>query len=316
MAHDGGWIPFDARNFAQQALTVAHQSAVHVFAAGASTLPETALLYDLELAATGALLNRIWQQAGSCVGASGARAYMQSACGDAVRGSAESIYDICPWPTWGIGRRYAGMTRRGGGSFGAAQARACAQWGLLRADDSRLPQPKIKDGWLVWSEKIELDFSAVQYWPVGESVLAPDAGNAQVTYTAAINTTDELAAAIANGYGCTVASSFGTRATVRGGYLVGEWNDTWYHQMSIAGYHTHAGNAGLPKCRLWAVDNQWGAAYHTCPALQQRGVSGSFWVTEQTMRKILAHKHTEVYAHGNTEDFPARKIDWQNVGFV
>jgi hypothetical protein len=85
--------------------------------------------------------------------------------------------------------------------------------------------------------------------------------------------------------------------------------------MSWSGYLTiKRATSDLPAGRLIAVDNQWGPQAHECPWLSQRGIRGSFWITEATAKKILQRKDTEVYAHGNTEDFPAREIDWGTLG--
>lgn len=314
----GGWMPYAERNFAQQMMTDSWRHATPRFGevGGDVNLPEQALLYDLEVKANGKLCSRIWQQEGSCVGAAGARSYTQSMCGDKIhRNTGEEIKDLCPWPTWGIGRKIGGLNSRGAGSFGAAQAKAVESWGMLPADDPRLPQPTNRDGWLVWSSKIELDFSAPRYWPVPESELAPTADDHQIAHVARITTLDELWQAFAQGYGVTCASMFGTKAKVRGGYLVGEWTTNWAHQMSWSGYVTiKRATSELPAGKLIAVDNQWGPQAHVCPTLQQRGVLGSFWITEATAKKILGRRDTEVFAHGNTEDFPAREIDWDDLG--
>lgn len=281
---------------------------------GDVSLPETALLYDLELRATGRLLPRIWQQIGSCVGAAAARSYEQSQAGDAVvRNTGEQIKTIYPWATWGIGRELGGLHSRGGGSFGASQAKAVAEWGMLPADDPRLPQPTRRGNWLVWSAKIETDWSVPRSWPLDQQALKPLANNHTIGYVARIRDLGNLRQALAQGYGVTVASSFGTAPAVRSGLLVGDWNRSWAHQMSISGYRFHEG-IGL----VFAIDNQWGPDAHPrCPWLEAKyagQVNGSFWITEATMSRILAARSSEVFAHGNTKDFPSRPIDWASLG--
>jgi len=313
MTQHEGWIPYPERTNSQQLLSDAFRESRPTFGdvGGTVNLPPSALLYDLEKKATGNLLPRIWQQEGSCVGAAGARAYAQSICGDLVhRNTTEEVKAIFAWATWGIGRRIAGLNRRGGGSFGAAQAKAVREWGMLAADDPRLPQPTDKLGWLVWSSKIELDYSVPSRWPVDESVLAPSAGEHQMEYVARITTFDQLQQAFAQGYSVTCASMYGTKPRVKDGVLLGTWNDSWAHQMSWSGYYTH-GTLGI----LVACDNQWGPAAHSdCPLLASMGVRGSFWIDEKTVRKLIADENAEIFAHGNSEDWPVRAIDWQSLG--
>jgi hypothetical protein len=313
MSEPNGWLPYDQRTHEQQMQSDSFKHATPGFGEVAAEvdIPKHALLYDLEVKATGKLLNRIWQMEGSCVGAAGARAYSQSMCGDIVhRNTQEEVKDIFPWATWGIGRRYAGMNRRGAGSYGAAQAKAVAEWGMLAADDQRLPQPTNRDGWLVWSAKIELDYSYPKAWPIAESELAPSASEHQMGYVSRITSWNDLQQAFAQGYGVTCASMFGTRPVVTQGFLVGEWNTSWAHQMSWAGYYTHD-----TLGELVAVDNQWGERAHpACPFLSQKGVRGSFWIRKATVIKLLSVRDVEIYAHGNSEDWPKRVIDWDAQG--
>jgi hypothetical protein len=311
-----GYIPPADRTRRETRLTAEFDRATPGFhqVGGDVPLPEAALLYDLEIKATGSVLPRIWQQIGSCVGAAAARAYEQTQAGDFVhRNTQEDIRSIFPWATWGVGRRIAGMNTRGGGSFGAAQAKAVADWGMLPIDHPLLPKPTNRNGWLLWTSKIETDYSVPRSWPVREAELAPDAEKQQMTYVARIRDMPTLLQAFAQGYGVTVASMFGTSPTVREGFLVGDWNRSWAHQMSLSGYLRHP-SLGL----LIAVDNQWGPDAHgTCPYLESRygrRVRGSFWITEATAKRIMQSNDSEVFAHGNSEDFPPRVIDWGSLG--
>jgi hypothetical protein len=311
----GGYILPDERTARERALAEAFDRSTPDFAdvGGDVDLPEAALLYDVELA-TGGLLPRIWQQIGSCVGAAGARSYAQSQAGDAYfRKTGEEIKTIFPWATWGIGRRLGGLNSRGGGSFGATQAKAVAEWGMLPADDPRLPQATNRGGWLVWSEKIEADWSVPRAWPIPETELAPLANLHRIGYVARIRDIKSLRQALAQGYGVTVASNFGTVPAIKSGLLIGDWNRSWAHQMSVSGYRKHEG-LGL----VFAIDNQWGPDSNPrCPWLEAKyagRVNGSFWVTEATMKRIIASSSSEVFAHGETMDFPPRSIDWSSLG--
>lgn len=309
-----GWIPYDDRTFEQQKQSDSHKHATPAFGEvnrGLGDLPKEALLYNVEIKATGRLCKRIWQKTGSCVGAAAARAYTQTICGDIVhRKTTEEVKDIFPYATWGIGRRMGGMNRRGDGSFGAAQARACNEWGLIAADDQRVPQPTERDGWLMWTAQQEKEYSYPPQWPVKEEELRPSANERQVSTVTRVTKFDELLQAFAQGYGVTCASMFGTSPRVKDGFLVGDWNGSWAHQMSWAGYYTHP-NLGV----LIAVDNQWGPSAHPeCPYLSRLGVRGSFWITQATCTKILSNRSAEVFVHSDTEDWPTRTIDWDSMG--
>ncbi len=95
------------------------------------------------------------------------------------------------------------MNNRGAGSFGAAQAKAVAEWGMLAASNERLPQPKNRNGWLVWSASIELDYSYPRRWPVPETELAPLAAEHQMGYVSRITNFEQLLQAFAQGYSVT-----------------------------------------------------------------------------------------------------------------
>lgn len=315
MSDVGGYIPPEDRTQRERTFSDQFDRTTPDFGdvGGDVNLPDAAMLYDIELATTGKIV-RIWQQIGSCVGAAGARSYVQSQAGDAfVRKTGEEIKPIFPWATWGMGRKLGGLNSRGGGSFGASQAQAVKEWGMLAADDRRLPQPTDRGGWLVWTAKIETDWSVPRGWPIPENELKPAANEHTIGYVSRIRDVDNLKQALAQGYGVTVASNFGTSPTVRSGLLVGDWNKSWAHQMSISGYRVHQG-IGL----VFAIDNQWGPEAHPrCPWLDAKyagKVNGSFWITEGTMSRILASRSSEVFAHGDTKDFPPRLIDWGSLG--
>lgn len=315
MSEQTGWIPYDERNDFQRKLTDNFDERTPAFGelVNVTDRPETALLYALEKQVTGGLLNRYGQYEGSCVGVAWARAATQSMCGDfAHRGTNEVITDLFPFATWGYSRRLGGLNSRGAGSFGAAMAEAGKRFGMLAADHPLMPKYTIRDGnWIAYSAKIELDWSVPRQWPVKESELAPIAEMTQVLYVARIRNVEELKDAISQGRGVTIASMFGTSPRVVDGVLTGEWIKKWAHQMSIGGYFRHPTNGRT----MYAIDNQWWVSAHgTCPYLSQFGVRGSFSVTEQTMADILKSSGAECFAHGDTEDFGTRVIDWDSMG--
>lgn len=310
-----GWIPYEDRNDFQKRMSdnFIEQTPAFGEIVNVTNRPETALLYTLEKQVTGGLLNRYGQFDGSCVGVGWARAATQSMCGDfAHRGTNEVITDLFPFATWGVSRRLAGLNSRGAGSYGAAMAKAGQTFGMLAANNPLIPRFSLKDGnWIAYSGDVELDWSVPRQWPVKESELAPIAEQTQVIYVARIRNVEELKDAISQGRGVTIASMFGTSPRVVDGVLTGEWNRRWAHQMSIGGYFKHPTNGRT----MYAIDNQWWKNAHgACPFLSQMGVYGSFSISESTMTEILNSSGAECFAHGDTEDFGVRVINWDSMG--
>lgn len=247
----------------------------------------------------------------NCVGAGAAQAYADSALGDVVhRGDREEVKLCYPWATYGVGREIGGMRGTGSGSFGGAQAKAVrpSTFGMLEIDDSRLPQPRyIHDGtWVEWSKSTELEWSHPRAWPIPRSELSTTASKYGMHTITQIKSTDEWVQLLAQGYGVTLASMFGTRPRVEKGVLVGRWNASWAHQMSSAGYWLHP-ELGL----LFLINNQWGPSAHgKCPVLSPIGVLGSFWMPEKDAAKVV--RTGEVIGHSSTGGFNLRTIDWSN----
>lgn len=325
-ATQSGWIPPSQRTGEAARLTLAyHLQTPHASdVRQPANVPETALLPCLELRVLGKLGLRVRQITGSCVGAGAARAYYLAIVGDIVhRGDRETVEMSFPWATWGIGRQLGGLRGRGAGSFGAAQAEAVRDWGMLRSSDQRLPQPTVQDDWVYWTERVEAEWSWPPQWPLRIDPKEP--GQYQVGSVVRVTSVDDAAAQLSQGAPLTLASMFGTAGAVdRGGVVVAEWDDSWAHQMTVVGFAKHP-----QQGRLWLIDNQWGRASHrACPWLAQilaaearrlgvlalSAYEGSFWITDDTFRKILRHGDTECYAHSATEGFdPKPRIDWDTV---
>lgn len=307
------WVPPRVRNRRQNLLVGEFHEVIGTFEDRATyldKLPERCLHYDLEIKATGSLMPRPYQLTGSCVGVGGARAYCHAMCGDVVmRGESEEVIFPFPFATYGVGREIAGMRRPGEGSFGGAQAKACEQFGILPSTDSRLPQPTINDGWIYWTAAQEKQWSHPSAWPISRSELEKDSKQFQLQSVTRVTTIEGLCQAIAQGYGITTASMFGTRPSVKNGLLMGPWNDEWAHQQADAGYWFHEKNGLVLPC-----DNQWRDVHGHCPFLfKTYGVTGTYWRTEKDVERVL--RDGEVYAHSNTEGFPLRIIDWGTGGF-
>lgn len=297
------WIPPQERTRHQMMMTGEFHEQIGTFESRGqflATLPDRVLLYEMELKALGKLMFRPHQQTGSCVGVGGARAYCHSQCGDVVvRGDYEEILFPFPFMTYGVGRELAGFRGTGSGSYGGAQAKAVEQFGMLPYTDSRFPKPTIKNNWISWTKSQELEWSHPRAWRVDYEELKRDASEHQILDVTRVTTIEGLLQALAQGYGVTTASSFGTKPRVRDDVLIGDWNDSWAHQQSWSGYWKHSKH-GL----LIPTDNQWNDVHGHCPTLFELGVTGSYWMRERDAEKIL--RNGEVYAHSNTEGFPKR----------
>ena len=297
------WIPPQERTRQQMLITGEFHEQIGTFESRGqflSDLPDRVLLYELEKKALGQLMPRPHQKSGSCVGVGGARAYCHAQCGDVVvRGDYEEILFPFPFMTYGVGRQIAGFNRTGSGSYGGAQAKAVEQFGMLPYTDPRFPKPTIKNGWIAWTEREEIQWSHPKAWPVAYDDLKPDAEKYQILDVTRVTSIEGLLQALAQGYGVTTASSFGTRPRVSGDVLLGPWNTSWAHQQSWSGYWKHPRH-GL----IIPTDNQWNDVHGHCPTLYELGVTGSYWMYEKDVEKIL--RNGEVYAHSNTEGFPKR----------
>lgn len=246
----------------------------------------------------------------NCVGAGGARAYTLAQVGDVfVRGDAEEIKIPFPYATYGVGREIAGSRGTGEGSFGGAQAKAIKQFGMLPWDDERVPKPEIKNGWASWRSNQEIQWSHPKAWPIKRSELEPDAQKFQITDVTQAESTDDVDQGLAQGFGVTIACMFGTKPRVEDDVLLGRWNDSWAHQQSITGYWLHPKHG-----KIYVVDNQWDDVHGHCPTLFPLGVTGSYWMLEKDLAKIIKSQDGEVYLHSNTEGFPLQQIDWGTMG--
>lgn len=313
--HLGGWIPYPDRTQEQQAMSDSWRESTPMFGdlnSGITELPKEALNFKLWLM-LGLRPLRIYQQYTSCVGAGGAVSYADAMAGDVVfRGSQESVEIPFPWATWGIGRQYGGMGGRGGGSYGSVQGRAVEEWGYVPIDFPGVPQPKRDGDWLVWTEEDEYNYSWPSKFPVAEATLRPEANKFRMGRQLQIRSLDELDNALAQGYGVTMASNYGSKTMkVRDGFLVATWDGSWAHQMTIDGY-IHA-----PFGKLYLIKNQWGRRAHpSCPYLSQYGVEGAFWVPEADIKRNMDKQYTEVIVHSSTGDFPIRKLPIERLGIA
>lgn len=321
---DGGWIPPAERTRAQRALHEEFERRLVPFAQAVSSpesLPSQALHFKLQQKVIAKLLLEIWQSTGSCVGAAAGGAYADAMTGDvAHRGDREEIKLPCFLPTYGVGRQIGGFRRKGEGSFGGSQAKAVETFGMLPIDHPKMPKPQVVgDGkWVKYSSAVEYQWSHPSYWPVPYNELKEEADDFVIKSKVKITSVQQARELTAQGFGITLASSFGTRPRIRNGMLIGTWNGTWQHQMRAGGY-SDADDPERPdrgsNGNVWMIRNQWGPNGHNinCPWLETFGIRGCFWISDDTFARII--RNGEVYGHSNTAGFPLRKINWRNLGF-
>ena len=244
----------------------------------------------------------------NCVGVSGMRSGCHAQLGDVyLRGDNEEIKILFPFATYGRGRQIAGKRGPGSGSYGAAQAKAEEQFGVLPIDWEKAPKPTITDtGWIKYSKAIELSWSHPNSWPIPFAEVEAEANKNQIRTITRLRTPEEVCQSLAQCYGVTMAGDFGTNPRVEGDVLLGRRSTVWAHQQSVSGYWFHPTH-GL----IFLIDNQWLDVHGHDPGLYPLGVTGSYWILEKDMATEL--RTGEVYSRSNTEGFPLRRFDWSNI---
>ena len=237
----------------------------------------------------------IRQVTGSCVGAGGGNALFTLACCDVVVRRDPERVEVPNWLLpYGKSREFAGLRGRGEGSWGTTFARAVREVGHTPATLEGLPTFRSDNG-LVWGREAELQ------WSDGASIPEQWLTRARphlVRTTARCDSTDDVRAAIINGYPLTCASNWGglMQCPVVHDRLLNRRRGTWMHQMSIIGWEDHS-RLG----EIFYVMNQWGQAAHgACPSGAPRG---GFWVGRQDMADIVSQR--EVFAFSEFQGFPA-----------
>jgi len=315
---NGGWIPYSDRTTYQKRISNKFLDRVGTFKdrnTFLGDLPDKVITPVLELELEGKLHPRVKQLTGSCVGSAAANGYLQAMVGDKYfRKDNETVKLPFPFCTYGVGREIARLGGPGDGSFGSAQADACKPtvFGILPFDHPSVPKPTINDGWAYWTETIETNWSWPAQWKqkcgVSRAELEKDSKPYGLHTVTQAKTVEEVLQALAQGYGVTIASMFGTNAKVEGDVCIGRWNTSWAHQMTLFSYWRH------PQHGLIIGDqNQWGTNAHPlCPTLSKIGVTGAFWILEKDLEKNIKNRDTEVFIHSATGGFDPQAIDWSN----
>jgi len=271
-----------------------------------------ALWQIAERANGGNRLHYIHQYTGSCVGAGAGNALTTAALveidlGDAEEWPSDGAFWLYPY---GQSRRIAGLNGPGEGSFGSAYAKAIMECGIFtRSEEESVPRLYVdSEGWLVAGVTTQKAAATEREWSDGAAWNREpytSAGKKHLIGSmASIKTVEAAKAAIQNGYPLTIASSFGTR-TIRpkNGVNIAEWDDTWYHQMFIDEAWDHP-QEGL----LFRIGNNWGSKAH--PAPTQGEPAGGFYITDNTLSRILADRGTECYAMSRFAGFQLRTLVW------
>jgi len=254
----------------------------------------------------------VWQQTGSCVGASAGSAGQVHQCVEIALGGQLETYRPLWWLyAYGRSRFHGGMRGRGEGSFGSAMAKALTMDGVLDLDpagEPDLPDPETKNGWASHPASLEMDWSdgariAPNWLKVGKTHLFKSA--------ARIRNADEKIAALANGYVCITASMFGFSPMVppvegKSGNqvrLVRRWNASWAHQMFDMEFWDHPDLGPI-----FGKGNQWGPTAHGTPPSDYPNCM--YYVTYDLENQILRSSDTECYALSGFDGFPARELNF------
>lgn len=302
-----GWLMPELRTAEQDATQAAIVAEMPAFRISGSYRLDSrkVALYEARQKLSGGNPAYIWQSSGSCVGCGGTNAvYTLMDTEIAIKGEHEKPELLWWLFAYGESREIAGMNGKGEGSFGGAFAKAITTKGNLPASIEGLPKFANKDGWLWLNREVELDWSDGKKSP---QVYDPQAAKHLVRTASPCRSAEDVAAAIQNGYPCSIASMFGTKGTTIQGepaVAIAEWNDTWAHQTFLDAWWDH------PQFgELFRIGNNWGPDAHgDAPDGSPRG---GFWIRKATLQRICGDRGTEIFAFSGLDGFPARQLpDW------
>lgn len=253
-------------------------------------------LWDLRRKAARTLAPHGPQEIGDCTSWGGKCAIESTQAGQIEAGQSLQYRPVYPPFLYGVARVkiLRGSVGRGDGATGQSVAQAAREYGVLPADD-----PRCKP----YAGSIARDWgrNGPPAWAYEE------AAQHKVKTVALVRTPDEAMDAICNGYGVTIASSWGSeRMAPEDGRIVARRSTTWYHQMCIDGYDGSTGK------RWWHVQNSWGADAHPAPI--DGSPPGGFWVGEDDLKFILSNNgDPDSWAFSDFDGFPARALQFSFV---
>ena len=243
----------------------------------------------------------VHQLTGSCVGAGGGNVLFSLLAVEVIRHRDPEQIVVPFWLLpYGWSRYFAGMKRRGEGSWGTTFAKACREVGVLDAKAPGLPPFQNSDG-LVWGSGTELEWSDGDDQP---RQFVDAAKVHLVKTTAQCRNADDVRAAIVNGYPCTVASDYAFKAGVQDGVLLARHQGSWAHQMSYQAWWDHPVHGEI----FWE-HNQWGKRAHgICPT---GAPPGGAWVKKKDVEYCC--RQNEVFAFSQFSGLPAQTIPWDEL---
>lgn len=308
MSENLGWIPPSERNSAQEQAHVRAVQAMPKFAIAGKYRAAGKVdvrLYDtyrnpLVVADVGFVFDRFHQLTGSCVG-TGLGNAMQTLLGVQRLFASNPTKAFLFWWAYNYGRsRYLmGDRNRGEGSMGSTAAKSLIEDGSFDAGQPGLP--RYTNG---GADGLTLTEDEEYEWSDGDSSTVlkyKDIARQHILGAAAeVNSTDQIADAIVNGYPLTFACSrFMGSATVKNGVLLGTYDRSGGHQTAITAVRDH------PQLgRLFGSQGSWPASvYPNNPEPNQP--TNLVWVTEAEQARAMRYE-AEVFALSNFPYFPAQ----------
>lgn len=131
----------------------------------------------------------------------------------------------------------------------------------------------------------------------------------QVATASMVESTQEAADALANGYGLSVCSGYGF-SSERDANGVSNRRGSWSHCMCIAGVDDTEETKRKVGSRIFLIQNSWGKFNDGPKHLNQP--DGSFWIVERDMAGMIGARGT--FAFSNVDGFPPQ--DLPHAGFV
>ncbi len=254
----------------------------------------------------GLTFNRIHQLTGSCVWAGGTNAVFSTIAAQRLAAT-NPTKAFLPFTlqNYAMSRHYMGDDGQGEGSLGSTFAQSLAQDGITEwtPGTNDIPSFTQPDGIEVTSS-VEMSWSSYRDPDVAKVVAVSKAH--LFGSTAVCKTTQDIAAAITNGYGVSFAcDNYIGDASIQGSgdeaCVMGYWNGRGGHQQSIHAVWEHPSFGRL----FWAQNNWDGSTYPKDPA---GGPICGCWVTEAHVQSAIDNLDAEVYALSHLAWFPAQPL--------
>jgi hypothetical protein len=254
-----------------------------------NTRARVCLWEDQAIANGGALPTNVAQLIGDCTSHGAKHAIERTLGRQLARGPPGQFKTLSPEFIYGTGRVWIakGAFGPGDGCSGAAIARGCRDIGVIPQDTPGIGPyngRRAKE----WGAKGPPD------------ALREIAAKHRVKTVSLLRTPDDVRDAVCNGFGVTVASSWGTTndsMRTQDGRIVARRKGRWMHQMCIDGYD---GSSPSGK-QYWHVTNSWGPDAHPAPI--DGSPPGGFWIERPDLEFMLAPGDT--WAFSEFDGFPA-----------